>query len=138
MEADIAFLEDPGRLKADLVEGAIGEMSTFHATNGIYAEGISTETVILPSGWRDRLHSWDVVSSDPAQPLFLEPHDPAVAKLARLEPKDRDFVDALIRAGILEVETLRERAEGLPEDVEPLRVHRILQFLDGYEHGSGR
>jgi hypothetical protein len=29
-EADIAFLDDPRRDKADEVEGAIGEMSTFH------------------------------------------------------------------------------------------------------------
>jgi hypothetical protein len=30
MEADIAFLDDPDRSKADDVEGAIGEMSPFH------------------------------------------------------------------------------------------------------------
>ncbi|WP_227487286.1 hypothetical protein [Nocardioides malaquae] len=84
MEADIAFLHDPGRAKADRVEGAIGEMSGFHDLNGIYAEGLAVETAILPDGWRARLHSWNLVSSDPAQPRFLEPHDLAIAKLARL------------------------------------------------------
>lgn len=39
IEADIAFLDDPDRMKADEVEGAIGEMSTFHQTNGVYAGG---------------------------------------------------------------------------------------------------
>ena len=34
-EADIAFIDDPGRKKADHVEGAIGEMSTFHEEHGI-------------------------------------------------------------------------------------------------------
>ena len=42
-EADIAFLDDPGRNKADEVEGAIGEMSTFHEENGITPR-VSTST----------------------------------------------------------------------------------------------
>lgn len=138
MEADIAFLDDPDRSKADLVEGAIGEMSAFHDMNGVYAEGISTETAILPDRWRDRLRTWGLASSEPARPLFLEPHDLAVAKLARLAPKDRDFVDALIRADMLDVSTLRQRAEGIAEDLKPVRLERIHGFLDLYDHGAGR
>lgn len=33
-EADISFLNDPDRQKADQVEGAIGELSAFHTDNG--------------------------------------------------------------------------------------------------------
>jgi hypothetical protein len=69
LEADIAFLDDPRRDKADEVEGAIGEMSTFHEENGIYAEGVHIEVAILPDGWKDRLVSWDLQSSKPAEPL---------------------------------------------------------------------
>ncbi|TYL50008.1 hypothetical protein FXB39_10075 [Nocardioides sp. BGMRC 2183] len=68
----------------------------------------------------------------------MEPHDLAVAKLARLELKDRDFVDALIRAGMLDVATLRERAEDIAEDMKPVRLDRIHGFLDVYDHGEGR
>ena len=53
-EADIAFLDDPAWAKADEVEGAIGEMSTFHEQNGIYAEGVHIDTAILPDGWKNR------------------------------------------------------------------------------------
>lgn len=60
MEADIGFLDDPDRSKADLVEGAIGEMSAFHDMDDVYAEGISIETAILPDGWRDRLLTWEL------------------------------------------------------------------------------
>lgn len=35
IEADIAFLDDPDRSKADEVEAAIGEMSPFHQSFGI-------------------------------------------------------------------------------------------------------
>lgn len=45
MEADIAFLSDLDRRKADAVEGAIGEMSTFHETNHVYAEGLPAVAV---------------------------------------------------------------------------------------------
>ncbi len=65
-EADIAFLDDPTREKADAVEGAIGEMSAFHDANRIYAEGVHIDTAELPEGWRGRLIGWDLRSSDPA------------------------------------------------------------------------
>lgn len=57
-EADIAFVNDPARDKADHVDVAIGEMSDFHRSNGVYAEGVHIDTAILPNGWRDRLVSW--------------------------------------------------------------------------------
>lgn len=55
MEADIAFLDDVDRAKADQVEGGIGEFSLFHEEFGYYAEGIHIDTVVLPAGWQGRL-----------------------------------------------------------------------------------
>lgn len=132
-EADIAFLDDPGRYKADQVEAAIGELSPFHENNGVYAEGIHVDTAILPEGWRDRLVGWDLRSSSPAKPLFLEPHDLALAKLARLQPKDSSFVKALIDAGMLDVATLRRRADMLAADVEARRRESIHGWLDHFD-----
>jgi hypothetical protein len=48
MEADIAFFDDPADAKADQVDGAIGELSTFHETFGYYAQGVSVSTAVLP------------------------------------------------------------------------------------------
>jgi hypothetical protein len=132
IEADIAFLDDPDRKKADEVEGAIGEMSTFHQTNGVYAEGVHVETAkYLPPGWRNRLISWQLRSSDPADPHFLEPHDLAIAKLGAARPKDPVFVDALIAAELLHVPTLRSRCALLPDGHEVART-RIMNFLESY------
>lgn len=50
IEADLAFLDDPADEKADQVDGAIGELSQFHETYGYYAQGVSLDTAILPSG----------------------------------------------------------------------------------------
>ncbi|GAA3664823.1 DUF6036 family nucleotidyltransferase [Microbacterium marinilacus] len=131
IEADIAFLDDPERAKADKVEGAIGEMSSFHANNGYYAEGIHIETAILPEGWRDRLVHWDLQSSRPAEPRFLEPHDLAVSKLIAARDKDREFVGALIEAKLVSVPTLIDRTKLIPDE-HALRRERSLQHLQRY------
>lgn len=67
MEADLAFLDDPDRSKADLVEGAIGELSDIHAKEGIYVS-----SAFLPDGWRERLRTWPLQSSLPAHHLAVE------------------------------------------------------------------
>lgn len=110
----------------------------FHDLNGIDGEGVAVGTAILPEGWRARPHTWDLVSSDPAQPRFLDPHDLAIAKLARLADKDRRFVDALVRVGMLDVSTLRMRAEWIPADLRPSRLARIHGFLGVCDGGAGR
>ncbi|MGL5808932.1 MAG: DUF6036 family nucleotidyltransferase [Nocardioides sp.] len=101
MEADLAWLADSAhRERADLVTGAIGELSSFHETNGYYPEGISIQTATLPEGWQERLRTWELASAAPAHPRFLEPYDLAVAKLAAHRAKDLDFVTALIDHGL--------------------------------------
>jgi hypothetical protein len=131
-EADIAFLDDPRRDKADDVEGAIGEMSTFHQANGIYAEGVHIDVAVLPAGWQGRLVSWGLESSRPAEPRFLDPHDLAVAKLAAGRQKDHDFVLSLIRSGLLDAALIHERASMLPSGTDPRVRKRIEAWLSYY------
>ncbi len=131
-EADIAFLDDPERNKADEVEGAIGEMSTFHQEHGIYAEGVHVDVATLPLGWKARLKSWDVQSSKPAEPHFLDPYDLAVSKLAAGRPKDHDFVLALIRGGLLDAPVIRERVSMLPPETDIRIGKRIEAWLNHY------
>jgi hypothetical protein len=135
-EADIAFLDDPDRHKADDVEGALGELSAFHSTNGIYAEGVHIDTATLPDGWESRLVSWALESSRPANPRFLEPHDLAVSKLAAGRPKDRQFVSALPRSGLLDVTLIQTRAGMLPDQTDSRIGPRIAAWLDAYIRGE--
>jgi len=53
MEADIYPKNKPER--ADKVDGAIGEGSSFHELHGYYAQGVGEKTAVLPKGWRSRL-----------------------------------------------------------------------------------
>ncbi len=53
MEADIYPLHAPEL--ADLIDGAIGELSFFHDHFGYYAQGVGPKTAHLPRGWSYRL-----------------------------------------------------------------------------------
>ena len=52
-EVDIYPKQYPER--AELIEGALGELSMFHDTFGYYAQAVGPETCILADGWEDRL-----------------------------------------------------------------------------------
>jgi len=109
IEADIAFLDDPGTRKADLVDGAIGELSSFHEMYSFYAQGVEVSTAILPDGWRERLIPFRRQAAEPARAFCLDPHDLVVAKLAAMREKDRRFAEALIKASLIDVQTLVQR-----------------------------
>lgn len=129
-EADVAFKYDFERRKADLLTSAIGELSDFHGEYDYYVDGVDIELIALPDGWEDRLVAWDVRSSEPADPRFLEPHDLAVSKLVAHRDKDRAFVAALLRGGLINAGVLRERTRLLPEE-HARSVPVIESWLDG-------
>jgi hypothetical protein len=124
IEADLAFFEDPTGGKADQVDGAIGELSTFHEMYGYYAQGVSVSTAILPSGWRERLISLETPNTEPGRGLCLEPHDCVVSKLVAGRWKDHDFAGALLREHLVDADTLTTRIDLLgvaPEQKARLR-----------------
>ena len=44
IEADFCFRDDVANAKSDRVDGAIGELSAFHASFGVYAQGVGLDT----------------------------------------------------------------------------------------------
>ena len=127
IEADIAFFDDPEREKADLVTGAIGELSLFHSTFGIYAEGVAIETIVLPVGWRERLVILKSPNTASAKGLCLERHDVAASKLVAYREKDQAYVRALLESGQLDADTLRDRIATLP--IAEQQRARLRAFL---------
>ncbi len=123
MEADVYPRDHPER--ADLIDGAIGELSPFHETHGYYAHGVGPETATLPAGWEDRLVP---LPAEGAVGLCLEIHDLVLSKYAAGREKDRDFVRAAIRHRMADREVLAGRLETMPLASE-LRAH-IRAFID--------
>lgn len=127
IEADITFFADETREKADAVTGAIGELSQFHETFGVYADGVEIGTATLPPDWRTRAVHFDTPMTKPGRAVCLEPHDLAASKLVAFRDKDLRFVRALIDEGLLDTEELSLRVQALPigDDVRA----RLLAWL---------
>lgn len=102
MEADLGFFDGPDEEKSDQIDGVVGEMSRFYESFGFYGHGVSITTAVVPDGWRERLVPLSSPMTGAARGWCLEPHDLAVSKLVRGDPKDYRFTDALVRAGYLD------------------------------------
>lgn len=117
IEVDVAFLNDPDERKSDAVDGAIGEESPFHEAFGIYGQGVSISTAVLPAGWRERLVSFESPEAGESRAVCLDPHDLVVSKLVAGREKDFEFARALLAAGLIDSEKLLRRAKRLPVTV---------------------
>ena len=91
---------------------------------------MSVSTAVLPAGWRDRLVRWQSTVTGRATPVFIDKHDLVVSKLVAMREKDVAFASALIEAGLIDVDTLRFRAQQLPDDLDGRAAARIASFLD--------
>jgi hypothetical protein len=132
MEADLYPLHQPEL--ADLIDGAIGELSPFDERFGYYAQGVGPETACLPSGWEQRLVKIQNQNTDLKIGYCLEPHDLAASKLVAGRPKDGPFVRALLTHKIVDPQLLAQRIEQLP--LPAPRRQQLLLLLQGLQaHG---
>lgn len=92
--------------KADLIDGAIGALSTFHDTFGYHADGVAPETASLPVDWMSRAvltYVSDVTAICP------DLHDLTVSKCAAAREKDADYVRVLLHHKLVDLDVLVER-----------------------------
>ncbi|MDR1421542.1 MAG: hypothetical protein LBI64_01595 [Coriobacteriales bacterium] len=103
------FIDDPDASLADLVDGSIGELSLFHDTFGVYAQGVDETTAILPSGWKDRLVTLCNENTGAGEGLCLEPYDLCASKLCAFREKDLQYVDSLLVSELINKDILIAR-----------------------------
>jgi hypothetical protein len=92
--------------KSDLIDGAIGALSTFHDTYGYHADGVSPVTASLPADWMSRAvftYIGDLTAICP------DLHDLAVSKCAAGRDKDAQFVQTLLKYRYIDIEVLQQR-----------------------------
>lgn len=106
IDADCYTLADPGRA-LDL-QAALGEGSPWHVAHGIYLDPVNPHLPTLPDGWQARLIP---LARNGVVAHFLEPHDAAVSKLARGEPRDLRWVLAGARGNILALPSVALRMQ---------------------------
>lgn len=128
MEIDVLPIaptnEETARL-ADQIEGVAGELSPFEEAHGFSIDGVDLGTSALPDGWRDRLvRVHDANTAAPGgEPIFtgwcLDREDLCVAKLGAFREKDREFVRALIDAGLVDRTVIVDRLPSVPHHYRP-------------------
>lgn len=114
--------------KADLIDGALGELSRFDHAHGFYVHGLTIDGVKLPPGWEERT----VTVRNPATRMFaghcLEIDDLAVSKLVAFRDRDREFVRTLLQEGLADSDVVRERLGTVPIAAE--HRDKLLTWLD--------
>ena len=134
MEADVYPLRHPHL--ADVIDGAIGELSPFHETFRYYAHGVGPSTAILPAGWSDRLVKIQNEGTRQYTGYCLDPCDLAASKLAAGREKDMAFVGGLLRHRLVTAEQLLDRVGLLPVDAG--RRQRIGQQIEALGRAAGQ
>ncbi|MEO6015946.1 MAG: DUF6036 family nucleotidyltransferase [Polaromonas sp.] len=109
--------------KADLIDGAIGAMSSFDETFGYHADGVGPETAVLPADWVTRQQLYYVGEVTVICP---EIHDLAVSKCVAGREKDADFVRALLKHRMIEIGLLLVRIRLL--ETSGYALERISQW----------
>lgn len=127
IEADVCFRDDPDNVKSDRVDGAIGELSPFHDSFGVYAQGVSTTTAVLPPGWEERTVVFETPGTAPGRGLCLERHDLVASKLAAGREKDFEFASALLRDRLVDPDVLTARVAALP--ISGVERDRLLAWM---------
>ena len=127
LEADVLPIDDPDGAKADQIDGALGEGSHFDQSFGIHADGVSVDTAVVPSGWRERLIPYANENTSGVTGLCLEPHDLCVSKLMAFREKDRDFVRALLSAGLVDPDVIIARLNATA--TEEVRLDQARAFV---------
>jgi hypothetical protein len=127
MEADIYPLHAPEL--ADLIDGAIGELSPFHEHVGYCAQGVSPCTDVLPLDWEERLVRLQSAGTNGRVAYCFDPLDLFVSKACAAREKDGEFDRALLRTGVVDVEEAVRRAETLPDQELSRRVVQWISRL---------
>ena len=122
MEADIYPLQAPEL--ADLIDGAIGELSFFHEHFGYYAQGVGPQTARLPRGWQSRLVRLQSQATNGRVGYCLAPVDLLVSKACAQREKDKVFNRALFAHGVVSQADAIARAGDLEDPAEAASAAR--------------
>ena len=122
------------------INALFGEGSLFHKTHGFFIDGVDDTTAKLPADWRNRAIVRKVQVADRAVTAIAPaPEDIVVSKLARLDEKDRDFIEAFHAARPLDADVIekRIRTSGLAPEVEARAVDYLRELIRGHGHDDG-
>ena len=127
--AEAARDEDgPPPEASEHINALFGWGSQFHASHGFYIDGVDEMTAKLPQSWQSRatVRSFNV-DGRMVKTIAPSPDDLIVSKLARLDDKDKGFVEAYHRERKLDVRLIESRIA--ETDLDPVAADKAIAYI---------
>jgi hypothetical protein len=93
--------------RGEAIEALMGELSWYHEKFSIHAEVWGPETFKAPPGWRTRAKVFSFDGLPAVRVTCPHPHDVVLAKLERMDPKDREHIEVVLSQMPMSPERLR-------------------------------
>lgn len=110
LDVDCYTKADPGRILE--LDSRLGAGSAFEEEHGYHLDPVSPELPMLPDQWEARLIPVEMKGGIVV--YFLDPNDAAVSKYARGDVRDREWIRAGLKAGILSAPIIESRFRRTP------------------------
>jgi len=123
-DIDAYTKNDPGKVFE--LEPELGQASRFELENGFYLDPVDPLLPTLPQGWEARLYR--VQLGNGVIVHFLDPNDAAISKYARCEPRDREWLQAGLGAGILSPAIIEYRMRATVFESDEERQRAVAAF----------
>jgi hypothetical protein len=122
--------EDFSPEASEHIHALFGEGSQFHLSHGFYIDGVDEMTAKLPLNWQARatVRSFNV-DGRMVKTIAPSPDDLIVSKLARLDDKDKGFVEAYHRERKLDIQLIESRIA--ETDLDPAVADRAVAYIRG-------
>jgi hypothetical protein len=110
------------------IDDLFGSGSQFHRTHGFYIDGVDENTATLPAGWQSRavVRQMDV-GGRTVTAVAPCPEDLIVSKLARLDDKDKSFIETYHAERPLDPSVIEERIR--LSDFDPAKAQRASAYI---------
>ena len=119
------------------IDALFGSGSQFHQTHGFYIDGVDENTATLPTGWQTRAVVRQIdVGGRSVTAVAPCPEDLIVSKLARLDDKDKSFIEAYHSERPLDPSVIEERIR--LSDFEPAIADRAGIYIRNLTRKSER
>lgn len=131
IECDFLFAGGKTETRVE-VNKKLGVFSSFQLEHGFYADALGLATVVLPTGWRERLQPFADENGDIVA-FCAEIHDVAVSKLIAGREKDFLFLKEAFLREYISINEFLERAKlvgSMPQsEVLVLRLENLIKFI---------
>jgi hypothetical protein len=121
------------REKGHAIEALMGELSWYHDKHGIFVEVWAPETFAAPTDWRTRAKTLTLTENAKVRVVLPHPHDVLMAKLERMEVKDREHIHAILEEFPLPAATLAELEQAMPHRRGGVASDRVARFAAGLD-----